>query len=313
MKKIVSILIILFLVGGFIYSYIEIKSNKDKIITDIPKETKDELENFGFTKNDIKIIRSKLSKEEINEIKTLDNKNDLMDYINIDYFKFNNLSRYISYEKANNYSKKDVVMYVNIGMDIPHYTNIKTVSNPYDILVLTNKWNALPSGIEPQNLVVSQESYNPNSLKMEKIASEALDIMMKDAKDTGYTLYLVSGYRSEKYQDSLYKYYVKVQGQTKADTSSARTNHSEHQTGLAADIGICTSCLENFETTNAYPWVKENAHKYGFIERYPKDKEFIHGYIYEPWHYRYVGKEVAKIIYDENITFEEYYVKYIEK
>lgn len=313
MKKLISILIILFLIGGFIYSYIEIKINKDENITDIPKEIKDELESYGYSKKDIKIIRENLNSDEIDEIKTLENKESLLDYINIDYFKIDNLSRYIAYEKANKYTKKDVVMHVNIGMDIPHYTNIKTVKDPHDTLVLVNKWNELPSGITPQNLVVSEESYNPSKLKMEKVASDALSNMINDAKTAGYTLYLVSGYRSEDYQKDLYNYYVKLEGQTKADTYSARQNHSEHQTGLAADIGISPGSFDNFEKSAAYPWVKENSHKYGFIERYPKGKEFIHGYIYEPWHYRYVGTEAAKIIYDEDITFEEYYVKYIEK
>ena len=88
---------------------------------------------------------------------------------------------------------------------------------------------------------------------------------------------------------------------------SAKKGHSEHQTGYAADLN---SVDESFKDTNEYKWLNQNAFKYGFIERYKKDKEFITGYGYEPWHYRYVGIDIATKIYTENITFEEYCVKY---
>ncbi len=317
MKKILVFLTLCFLAFGFVYSYIEVnyldKDDSKMEVKNLSKEKKDELKSYGFDNRDIKVIRNNLTEEEINVIKNSNNKEYLMDYIKEDYFKLENLSRYVEYDKNTEYNKKDIVMYVNIGIDTPHYTNVKIIENPYDTLAIVNKYHALPSGIEPQNLVSSNESYNPSGLKMEKIASENLDLLMNEAKNAGYVLYLVSGYRSESYQSGLYNYYVKIDGETKTDTYSARPNHSEHQTGLAADIGICKGCLDGFENTNAYPWVKENAHKYGFIERYPKDKEFITGYMYEPWHYRYVGTEAASTIYNENITFEEYYVKYIEK
>ena len=97
-----------------------------------------------------------------------------------------------------------------------------------------------------------------------------------------------------------------------ADTYSARPGHSEHQTGLAIDLAAFNSNLNNFEETKEYEWVKDNAHLYGFILRYPKGKEHITGYMFEPWHYRYVGTKVAKEIYEMDITFDEYYELFLK-
>ena len=96
----------------------------------------------------------------------------------------------------------------------------------------------------------------------------------------------------------------------KADTYSARAGTSEHQTGLATDVN---SVSTSFENSSAFKWLEKNSYKYGFILRYPKGKEHITGYMYEPWHYRYVGSEVAKVIKEKNITYEEYYATYILK
>ena len=97
-----------------------------------------------------------------------------------------------------------------------------------------------------------------------------------------------------------------------ADLKAARPGYSEHQTGLALDITTRLAEDEEFVNTEEFSWLKENAHKYGFILRYPEGKENITGYSYEPWHYRYVGIDVATKIYNENITFDEYYAYYIE-
>ena len=94
--------------------------------------------------------------------------------------------------------------------------------------------------------------------------------------------------------------------------ASARAGHSEHQTGLAIDIADLSLDYDNFEITKEFKWVKENAHKYGFIMRYPKGKFHITGFKYEPWHYRYVGIDVAKKIKEAGITFDEYYAYYVE-
>ena len=118
---------------------------------------------------------------------------------------------------------------------------------------------------------------------------------------------VVSAYRTEDYQRNLYNGKVRTSGKAYADNYSARAGHSEHQTGLAIDIG---STLTSFEYTAEFKWLQNHAHEYGYILRYPKGKEWITGYAYEPWHYRFVGIDAAKVIYEEGITFEEYHAKY---
>ena len=100
--------------------------------------------------------------------------------------------------------------------------------------------------------------------------------------------------------------YVKEKGVHYADMASARAGHSEHQTGLAVDIADLSLDYDNFESTKEFNWIKKNAHKYGFILRYPKAKFHITGFKYEPWHYRYVGVNIATYIYQNNLTLEEY-------
>lgn len=134
-------------------------------------------------------------------------------------------------------------------------------------------------------------------------ATNALYSLQDAASLAGFSLPLVSGYRSYNRQNTIYNNYVKNYGQASADTFSARPGHSEHQTGLAFDIGKID---DNFGNTPAGTWLKNNAHYYGFIIRYPKGKENITGYKYEPWHIRYLGVSIATEIYNKGVTLEEY-------
>ena len=127
--------------------------------------------------------------------------------------------------------------------------------------------------------------------------------MDADATALGLNLYISSGYRSYYTQDKIYNNYVAKDGKQKADTYSARAGHSEHQTGLAFDLNSVSS---SFGYTDEGKWIKDNCYLYGFIIRYPEGKESITGYMYEPWHLRYVG-DVASNIYESNLCLEEYF------
>ncbi|EFI67075.1 M15 family metallopeptidase [Lysinibacillus sp. HST-98] len=162
-------------------------------------------------------------------------------------------------------------------------------------ILLANKIYPLPSTFAPEE--------NPE-------AREALNQMLAAAKQQGFDLVAFSGYRSFEYQTTLYDNYVKRDGQAAADRYSARPGYSEHQTGLAFDIGERGKedvwLTEAFGETPAGQWLFAHAQEYGFILRFPQNKEEITGYMYESWHYRYVGKEIAKEITKKNITLEEY-------
>lgn len=137
-------------------------------------------------------------------------------------------------------------------------------------------------------------------------ARAAFNKMAQAARDDGISLTAFSTYRSYDYQENLYNNYVARDGQAAADRYSARPGYSEHQTGLAFDIGDSRTPDKYFSETEATKWLAKEAYKYGFILRYPQGKEHITGYKYEPWHYRYVGTDIAKQIYDRKTTLEEY-------
>ena len=143
-----------------------------------------------------------------------------------------------------------------------------------------------------------------------KEAREKFEEMAAESVLSGFKLTAFSTYRSFEYQTGLYQRYVDKDGHEKADRYSARPGYSEHQTGLAFDIGEVNQeqlwLTSEFGESEAGKWLSANAHRYGFIMRYPLGKEEITGYMYESWHYRYVGTEIAEEIYEQKITLEEY-------
>ncbi|MDF2927734.1 MAG: D-alanyl-D-alanine carboxypeptidase family protein [Paenibacillaceae bacterium] len=188
------------------------------------------------------------------------------------------------------------------------------VTNSADVAVVVNKKRALPDNYEPADLVEPKVdfSFSGKSEKrlLRKEAAQALEELFSLASKDGIKLYGVSGYRSRSTQTVIYNYNVKTQGQTETDKVSAKPGFSEHQTGLAIDVSSQSAKFaleEVFGSTKEGQWLAAHAHEAGFIIRYPKGKESITGYSYEPWHIRYIGKEIAREIYDNKWTLEEYF------
>ncbi|MGI6109914.1 MAG: M15 family metallopeptidase [Eubacteriaceae bacterium] len=177
-----------------------------------------------------------------------------------------------------------------------------------DLLMLVNKDNAIPDGYSPQDLVtVPLDSLR--ECKLCKEASDALESLFAGASAQGYSLVCVSGYRDYASQVDVHNDEISAYGEEQADMTSAPAGYSEHETGLAMDISSASNdydLTEAFGTTDEGKWVAAHAAEYGFIIRYPDGKESITGYTYEPWHLRYVGKDAAKEITDQNTTLEEY-------
>lgn len=189
--------------------------------------------------------------------------------------------------------------------------DINTASSQY---VLVNKTHPLnPIDYRPADLVSSVVATSSSDSSDEKSIRELIKPelvqMFTDAKAANLDLIMNSGFRSSKLQSFYYNNYVKNSGQDAANRFSAKPGYSEHQTGLAFDVSYASrKCYLEvcFAETEAGKWLADNAHKYGFILRYPNGKESVTGYQFEPWHFRYVGKEVAKAIYDKSTTYEEY-------
>jgi D-alanyl-D-alanine carboxypeptidase len=177
-----------------------------------------------------------------------------------------------------------------------------STTSPSSLWVIVNKKHALPSDYTPELVAVAGG-------QMHSAAATSLTKLLSDALAAGNSLYIISSYRSYSNQQSTYGGWVERDGVAKADTYSARPGYSEHQTGLAVDLGNGTCDLEIcFGDTLAGKWLAGNAYKYGFIIRYPSDKTLVTGYQYEPWHLRYIGDDLSQQMHDQSITtLEEFF------
>lgn len=208
-----------------------------------------------------------------------------------------------------------------LTLDAQFFNDIKVVDgknviqNPLNIMALVNKEFALPENYIPEDNVRPNVPFSFGDEVIEKSllrqeAAEHLEEMFAAAESAGIEIFAVSGYRSYERQSQIFAYEVSLVGEEAAAQVVAVPGFSEHQTGLAMDISSRTvglALVEDFGETVEGKWLADNAHKFGFILRYPKGKEDITGYSYEPWHFRYVGEEAANIIYEKQITLEEYF------
>ena len=219
---------------------------------------------------------------------------------------------YVMYYKAsdssNNTTSKEFKLVVkeNNNVKISKTKKGNTIKNYYgvtyiDNVIIANKTYSLPSNFVPNNLVTIN-----GYIRIVDYVKDAYNVLKSDSSVLGLNIYASSGYRSYSDQKYIYDNYVRMDGMVKADTYSARAGYSEHQTGLAIDLNTVDM---SFDGTSESNWLKDNCWKYGFIIRYPKDKENITGYMYEPWHIRYVGKELARVLYNNGnwLSLEEYY------
>ena len=180
------------------------------------------------------------------------------------------------------------------------------------LMILVNKEyylsrDYIPDDLAPIRYYATDRS--PEGRYMRKEAADQFNRMAEAAATDGFEIVMTTAYRSYGFQSTLYNNYVKAHGQKEADRFSARPGYSEHQTGLAVDISapsVGYALTQDFEGTPEWAWLMEHAREYGFILRYPKGKTQTTGYMYEPWHFRYVGLEAAKEIEESAITLEEY-------
>lgn len=300
MKKkiiIISIIILAILICGF-------------LVIKHMTSTNYKLKKIGYTDDEIKILVDK----EFDLDFALKNYNEsLTKFISSKYYMLNRLDRYLEY--YNNHKDtpiNKIVSIVNANMDLGVYNNIKEVY-PVDNLILVNKFYKLENNYIPENLTNISIQYAYDNHKLKKEVNDAYTKMAKDAKKQNITLIANVSYRSYEEQEASYNSLKSKYGTEKADNLAARSGHSEHQTGLSLNITTRLKENEEFENSQAYQFLINNSYKYGFILRYPKDMEDITGFLFEPGHFRYVGIEAAEKIYNENITFDEYYAYYIEK
>lgn len=272
----------------------------------------------GYSLEDTKTIFAKLSETEQQKLINNDKDDKIISLLEQKYFLEKNLEDYQEYIRKNNeddYAK--VISIVNVHANHKWYQLDLNTQEDLGMLMNVNKFYTLSETYVPENLRNIELSYAYGDEGENKLIDYAYDKFLElwqAANEQGFYLMVTSSYRDYESQKEIYDYRVSTQGERKADETAARPGHSEHQTGLVIDMTSKTEPLaDSFSNSEAYKWLKENAYKYGFIERYPEGKTYLTGYSPESWHWRYVGEEAAKLIHDEDITFDEYYAFYIEK
>ena len=210
--------------------------------------------------------------------------------------------------------------------DLSEYEQYMNPESKDAFLMLLNKENPCEEDFKPSNLAdIPAKWVNPDksgwmTLELDKTAVKALEAMMIEMRAEGFgNIYVTSAYRSYGYQNSLYNTYIDnemsadpslsyEEAQAIVETYSAVPGYSEHHTGLCVDF-ITTDMIEltnEFANSEVYDWLCANAWKFGFILRYPEDKEKVTGYSYESWHWRFVGRSTALAVLQSGKTFDEY-------
>lgn len=308
----VFFIIVLFLAIG-IYSGLNIYKEYQY------KETLEyKLINHGYELEDAKKLQDTFNEEEIAFILSIDFNENIIKLSQEKYFLKKNLKNYLAYiEKNKKKALNEVVRDINVHLDNDFYSLNLKADPSLDQKVLVNKFYLLDSSFEPDDLVSIPVTYawgELGSKKIRKVAYEAFLEMWNEAKNAGYYLMINSAYRSYQDQEKIYTDLKDNRGEKYADSIASRPGASEYQTGLCMNIfSKNNSNQKTFGDSEEAQWLKNNAYKFGFIERYPKGKENITGFNSEPWRYRYVGKDISTYCYENDITLEEYYAYFIEK
>lgn len=286
---------------------------EDNFINNINK-----LLDLGYKNKDINTFYEKVPKS-IDVITSNKYDKNIINYISLNYFKEENLDRYIKYDFIDTksvydttilkekYNYEDTVTYVNAYLDKDYYTNdiplSKEEASKLDVIV--NKYYKLDKDYEPEDLTIINSKFASGTQKLRKEAAGKFEEMASDMLKENLKIYAGSTYRSYSYQEGLYNRYVKKDGFKEAETYSARAGYSEHQLGLAVDI---VNGKWNYlsEGDKEYTWLVNNSYKYGFILRYPHESEYITGYVFEDWHFRYLGIDLATKVHESKLTYDEY-------
>ena len=316
------VIILIFILGFFAYqnlfknNIVEVIKQEYNIYSKVDEYNKDLLDrykNYNSIYQDLdadKVVKAVNIDLDQLELEYTDN---IYNFSLEPYFIKNNLKRYLDYQNNNNdLDQHEIIRQVNANLDKEFYVDYVDTDLSKGLLMIANKFYYLGT-YTPDDLITIPSAYGGNSLKASEVTVNAyIEMYNAIKKELNLKLKVNSAYRSYERQKNLYNDYVKRNGIEWADKWSAKPGFSEHQTGLALDITTSSTNFDNFEDTEAYKWLVNNSYKYGFILRYPSDDYYLTGYNFESWHFRYVGVDVATKIYNEKITYEEYYEYYVK-
>ena len=264
----------------------------------------------GYSNRNINLIFAHGNGEDVREFAKRDKVRYLEEFFSVSYAKLRNYDRYVKYSDETGEDDDVTVLIVNLDLDKENYVD-PIIVKEFSTTMLVNKHRQLQEDFEPDNLVKIPEPYaSDNDLLGSREAVDAFKLMYKAAKDEGFGIVINSAYRSYKDQEETCNTYRNLYGDNYVNKYVARPGFSEHQTGLGFDIGSTTTSV--FKNSKEYQWMEDNAYKYGFILRFPQKWVIYTGFNPEPWHYRYVGKEISTYIHEHNIPFEEYYAMFLD-
>lgn len=288
-------------------SYSKIKyQNQKNIIKNINKLLK-----IGYSNEEVSLILSRGNDKDVSEFTKRKKVRYLEEFFSVSYSKLRNYDRYISYMNNSREDEETSVLYVNLDMDKENYKDAKKIEE-FSYTMLVNKHHKLDKNFVPKDLkTVSTDYAREKGIKANITAISQAKKMIDDAKKENKNIVINSAYRSYQDQEDIVNTYRELYGDSYIEKYVLLPGYSEHQTGLGIDFGSTDSKI--FIQSDEYKWMQENAYKYGFIHRFKSNYEDITGVKREAWHYRYVGKKAAKYIYENDITLEEYYIKFMEK
>ena len=270
---------------------------------------------LGYTKDETANLLNSISSKYIDNILAEEETNTFYtSLVSNEYYIKDNYEQYLKYyEYHQTTDPKDIIGIINSKANLEWYSKTEK-ANTKDNPILVNKYYYIEEGYEINNIInINLQSSYANNKASEETVNAYYELWNAAKEELGVNLMVSSSYRSFETQTNRYAEFKKVSLEY-ADTFCARPGHSEHQTGLALDIvSTKNPTRAKFIQSEEYEWLKNNAHKYGFIIRYPDDKFNITGFKNEEHHIRYVGTTIAQKIYNENITLEEYYAFYIAK
>ena len=265
----------------------------------------------GYSEEEVNILLTKYE-DRIDKLLTMEYNEHIIPFMEEKYFIYSKMNEYLEYKEKN--KKKEynkIVQLVNVEMHIDWLDNQKETDTSKNELMLVNRIYGLSEDFVPSDLVDVPTQYAYSGKKLSESVLNKVIELINAAKEVNYTFVIADGYRSYADQKDIYDSYSNYYGISETDTFVARPGHSEYQTGMTFDLKPYNKVIGDVSTNEEYLWLRDNAHKFGFIFRFNKEHEALTGFPSANWRLRYVGEDAATIIYNEGICFEEYYAYFV--
>ena len=310
-KFIIFIVIVIGIISGIVYGISKLVSNYKY------KQTYEyKLLSVGYDSDEVKILLHKFNDDKLEDILKRKADSNIASFANEKFFIYENLDKYLDYKKSNSETDNTkIVSIINTEANLDWMDNERETDTSKEELMLVNRMYGLDSNYTPEDIITIPIKYAYSGIKIKNSILDSIISLIDAAKEEGYTFVVSYGYRTYKEQKKLYDSYANSYGKASADEYVARPGHSEYETGLSFDLEPYKdmSKVKDIKELEEYSWLRENAHKYGFIFRFESDKEYLTGFSEDPWRLRYVGVDAAEMMYNEKICFEEYYAYFVNR